>query len=63
MIAVPETVRRKALVADAGQRLDELPAIVAGLERDWSMTVGRPTTTPPRHLWPMRLWTTAPRPR
>jgi streptomycin 6-kinase len=41
MIAVPKTVRRKAIVAEAGHWLDELPLIVAGLEHDWSITVGR----------------------
>jgi streptomycin 6-kinase len=41
MITIPETVRRKALIADAGRWLDELPSIVAGLERDWSIRVGR----------------------
>jgi streptomycin 6-kinase len=41
VIEVPETVRRKALVAGASGWVDELPALVAGLERDWSITVGR----------------------
>ena len=39
---VPEPVRRKALIADAGQWLVDLPDLVADLERDWSITVGRP---------------------
>ena len=32
---------RKALAAGAARWLDDLPALVAGLERDWSITVGR----------------------
>jgi streptomycin 6-kinase len=41
VVEVPEAVRRKALNADAGQWLADLPILVAGLERDWSITVGR----------------------
>lgn len=41
VVEVPETVRRKALVANAGEWLDELPGLIAGLERDWAITVGR----------------------
>jgi streptomycin 6-kinase len=41
VIEVPETVRRKALAAGALRWVDELPVLVAGLERDWSITVGR----------------------
>jgi streptomycin 6-kinase len=37
---IPETVRTKALVAGAQQWLDDLPALVAELERDWAITVG-----------------------
>ncbi|MDX6319651.1 MAG: streptomycin 6-kinase, partial [Nocardioidaceae bacterium] len=37
---VPEIVRRKALNAGAERWLDDLPDLVAGLERDWSITVG-----------------------
>jgi streptomycin 6-kinase len=39
---VPEVVRNKALAAGASAWLDELPALVADLEREWSITVGRP---------------------
>ena len=42
MVAVPETVRRKALAAGSARWLDELPSLVAALEREWSITVGRP---------------------
>ncbi len=35
-------VREKALAAGAGQWLDDLPGLVEGLERDWSIRVGRP---------------------
>jgi streptomycin 6-kinase len=38
---VPATVRAKALAAGAHAWLAALPALVADLERDWSMTVGR----------------------
>ena len=37
---VPATVRNKAAVAGAGRWLDELPTLVAELEREWSFTVG-----------------------
>ena len=42
VIGVPAVVRNKALAVDATQWVDELPALVAGLEREWSITVGRP---------------------
>jgi streptomycin 6-kinase len=35
-------VREKALAAGAAQWLDALPELVQGLERDWSIRVGRP---------------------
>jgi streptomycin 6-kinase len=38
---VPAVVRNKALAAGAGQWIRDLPELVAGLERDWSITVGR----------------------
>lgn len=41
MDGIPETVRRKALAAGAHRWLEELPALVASLEADWSITVGR----------------------
>jgi len=41
MVEVPETVRRKAIAAGALWWVDELPALVAGLEQEWSITVGR----------------------
>ena len=41
MAGVPEAVRRKALAARATQWLDDLPSLLAGIERDWSITVGR----------------------
>ncbi len=41
---VPEIVRKQASVAGATTWLEELPALVADLERDWSITVGRPYT-------------------
>lgn len=41
VIAVPEVVRNKALAAGAEPWLDELPALVASLEREWAITVGR----------------------
>lgn len=41
-IAVPAVVRNKAAAVGANQWLDDLPALIAGLERDWSIVVGRP---------------------
>lgn len=41
-IDVPAVVRNKALVAGAGAWLDELPGLVAELERNWGLVVGRP---------------------
>jgi streptomycin 6-kinase len=38
-LAVPEVVRNKALAAGAAGWLSELPDRIAGLERDWSITV------------------------
>jgi streptomycin 6-kinase len=42
VLEVPRVVRNKALAVGAAAWLDELPALVAGLERDWSIVVGRP---------------------
>jgi streptomycin 6-kinase len=39
---VPEVVRNKAIAFGAKRWLDELPAIVASIEQDWSIVVGRP---------------------
>lgn len=41
MIGVPAVVRNKAIAVGATQWLDELPALVASLEQEWSFTVGR----------------------
>jgi streptomycin 6-kinase len=41
-VLVPEVVRNKALAAGATTWLDELPGLIADLERDWDITVGRP---------------------
>src|SRR5215813_1216824 len=41
-VGVPAVVRNRALAAGAAHWLDELPALVASLERDWSIAVGRP---------------------
>jgi streptomycin 6-kinase len=41
MIVVRDVVRNKALAAGAGEWLRDLPDLVAGLERDWSISVGR----------------------
>lgn len=38
---VSSAVRNKSLVADAGRWLRDLPDLVAELEREWSITVGR----------------------
>lgn len=42
MVVVPAVVRNKALAAGAVGWLDELPGLVASLEREWSIRVGRP---------------------
>jgi streptomycin 6-kinase len=42
---VPSVVRSKARVAGALQWLSDLPDLVASIERDWSITVGRPYET------------------
>lgn len=39
---VPEVVRQTALAAGAGRWLAGLPALVADLQREWAITVGRP---------------------
>jgi streptomycin 6-kinase len=41
MIDLPPVVRNVALAAGAGDWIDDLPALVAGLEHDWSIVVGR----------------------
>lgn len=40
-VRLTETVRKKALAVSASRWLDELPGLIASLERDWSITVGR----------------------
>jgi streptomycin 6-kinase len=40
-VKVPEVVRNKAVAAGAAQWLDELPRMIADVEREWSLTVGR----------------------
>ena len=42
MIEVPTVVRNSAHATGAGAWVDDLPDLVAGLEEDWSVTVGRP---------------------
>ena len=39
---VPAVVRNKALAAGAARWLEDLPGLIASLERDWQITVGRP---------------------
>jgi len=41
VVTVPDVVRSKALAVGAEAWLDALPALVADIERDWSLTVGR----------------------
>jgi hypothetical protein len=38
---VPDIVRNNALQLGAEAWLGQLPSLIAGLEREWSMTVGR----------------------
>jgi streptomycin 6-kinase len=40
--STPQVVRRRALAAGAAAWLDELPSLIADLEREWAITVGRP---------------------
>ena len=42
MIGIPPVVRNKALAVDAAPWLRDLPDLIAALEREWSITVGRP---------------------
>ena len=42
MIEVPAVVRNKARAVGAGDWLERLPALVLGLEADWSIAVGHP---------------------
>jgi streptomycin 6-kinase len=42
VIDVPDVVRNKALAAGASSWLDELPELVAALQEEWSIAVGRP---------------------
>jgi streptomycin 6-kinase len=46
VVTVPPVVRSKALAAGAAQWLRGLPDIVAAVEHDWSITVGRPYDDP-----------------
>jgi streptomycin 6-kinase len=41
VLEVPALVRNKAVATGAEHWLETLPALVSGLERDWSITVGR----------------------
>src|ERR1051326_211956 len=42
---IPPAVREKALAVGAGAWLDALPQLVASLEADWKITVGRAYST------------------
>lgn len=42
MVGVPAVVRNKALATGAVQWIDDLPKLVASLEREWSITVSEP---------------------
>jgi streptomycin 6-kinase len=42
MTYIPEVVRNKALAWDAGWWIEAVPSLVARLEQEWSITVGRP---------------------
>jgi streptomycin 6-kinase len=46
MTDVPPVVRSKALAACAERWLNDLPELIADLERDWSISVGRPYGDP-----------------
>jgi streptomycin 6-kinase len=42
VVSIPTVVRNKAYSVDATQWIDDLPELVASLEREWSIAVGRP---------------------
>ncbi len=42
MLEVPDVLRNKALILGASKWLHELPALLADLEAEWSIEVGRP---------------------
>jgi streptomycin 6-kinase len=42
VIEVPAVVRNKALAGGSAQWLDELPVLLASIERDWDIDIGRP---------------------
>ena len=46
VLAIPQVVRRKAELVGAGGWLTDLPALIGDLERDWSISVGRPFAHP-----------------
>ena len=41
MFEIPDVVREKALSVGAGAWVDALPSLVASVEADWGITVGR----------------------
>ncbi len=41
-LAIPAVVRNKAAAVGAPGWIDDLPGLVADIERDWSIRVGRP---------------------
>jgi hypothetical protein len=59
VVEVPEVVRNKAIVAGASAWLGALPAIVADLEADWSLRVGRAFETAAEAFVAERAATTA----
>ena len=59
---MPAVVRNKALAAGAAQWLEDLPDLVADLEREWSITVGRPYDGATEAFVARHAWTTAPPP-
>jgi streptomycin 6-kinase len=40
-VSIPDVVRNRALAAGAARWLDDLPGLIASLERDWQITVGQ----------------------
>lgn len=42
VVVVPEAVRKKAIAIGAASWVDDLPALIAEIEGDWSLTIGRP---------------------
>lgn len=50
VVDLPAVVRSKAVAVGATQWIDDLPELVASLEHEWSIFVGRAFEIRPRRL-------------